>query len=244
LSANKIGARTNLHQLAQGRRLAVRVNWECDPNSIRLLRSSARVESAILHAAALGWVASGSSAPRVARYIPVAAYWQYALVLAHAVRATELGPIAMPSRRQRNSQRDEIWRAELNRLGTWAVHKKLGQAGVGHGGSVHGFVSGAIERKFIEEWLGAREEAEARQQRATLRWARTAGLLAMLGVLIGIANYCWRLKADTRCTRSQLPLGLGRAIRRFSVIGALVRDRSKARFCDARHIVARTAAIA
>jgi hypothetical protein len=101
----------------------------------------------------------------------------------------------MPSRRKRPSQRDEIWRAELNRLGVWAVHKKLDQAGVGHGGSVHGFVSGAIERRFIEEWLAAREEAEARRQRATLRWARIAGLLAMLGILIGIASL-W-LAAET-----------------------------------------------
>jgi len=92
----------------------------------------------------------------------------------------------MPSRRR--SERDEIWRAELNRLGVWAVQKKLDQASVSHGASVHGFVSGAIERRFIEEWLAAREEAEARRQRATLRWARIAGLLAMLGILIGIAS--------------------------------------------------------
>ena len=99
----------------------------------------------------------------------------------------------MPSRR--SSERDKIWRAELNRLGVWAVHKKLDQAGVGHSGSVHGFVSGAIERRFIEEWLAAREEAEARRQRATLRWARIAGLLAVLGILIGIASL-W-LAAET-----------------------------------------------
>src|SRR5262245_40754054 len=46
--SNKIGARTNLHQLAQGRRLAVRVNWECDPNSSQAIAiiSASRVSGA------------------------------------------------------------------------------------------------------------------------------------------------------------------------------------------------------
>jgi hypothetical protein len=73
------------------------------------------------------------------------------------------------------------WRAELERLGAWAVQKRLDQAGAG--ALAYGFLVGPIEREFIDLWLGEKEQAAAGQQAAILRWARIAGWAGMLAVL-------------------------------------------------------------
>lgn len=106
----------------------------------------------------------------------------------------------------RPTKRHEIWRAELDRLGAWAVQKKLDQAGVGHGAAVHGFVCGAIERGFIEEWLANRQNNDAKRQRATLRWARIAGLLTIIGLFVSIGGIL--LSAESRHTLGAIATSL------------------------------------
>jgi hypothetical protein len=85
-----------------------------------------------------------------------------------------------------SKQRATIWRAELERVGVWSVQKKLDQAGPGHGALVRGFVCGDIERGFIEEWLSKKERAASRQLSATLRWARIAGLAAIVALVLTV----------------------------------------------------------
>lgn len=91
-------------------------------------------------------------------------------------------------KRRRESRRlaakHAAWTAELDRLGVWAVQKRLDQAGAGT--LVYGFLVGPIEREFIDLWLGEKERAAARQQAAILRWARIAGWAGMLAVLLSI----------------------------------------------------------
>jgi hypothetical protein len=115
-------------------------------------------------------------------------------------RATELGSKSGSNvpMGYRPTKRHEIWRAELDRLGAWAVQKKLDQAGVGHGALVPGFLCGGIERGFIEEWLADRENNDAKRQRATLRWARIAGLLTIIGLFVSIGGIL--LSAESRHT--------------------------------------------
>jgi len=76
------------------------------------------------------------------------------------------------------------WRAELDRLGVWAVQKRNDQAATGHGALAYGFLEGPIEREFIDLWLGEREQAAARQQAAILKWARIAGWAGIISVLL------------------------------------------------------------
>jgi hypothetical protein len=86
------------------------------------------------------------------------------------------------------NEKDAVWRAELDGLGVWVVQKKLDQAAAGHGALVRGFVCGEIERGFIEKWLSEKERADARQQAATLRWARIAGWASVLAVIVAVAS--------------------------------------------------------
>jgi hypothetical protein len=62
-------------------------------------------------------------------------------------------------KRRRESRRlaakHAAWRAELDRLGAWAVQKRLDPAGAGT--LVYGFLVGPIEREFIELWLSEKE---------------------------------------------------------------------------------------
>jgi hypothetical protein len=53
------------------------------------------------------------------------------------------------------------WRAELDRLGVWAVQKRVDHAGAGT--LVYDFLVGPIEREFIELWLSEKEQTAARQ---------------------------------------------------------------------------------
>jgi hypothetical protein len=99
---------------------------------------------------------------------------------------------------KRPTKKHEIWRGELDRLGTRVVQKKLDQAGVSHGALVHGFVCGGIERGFIEEWLAECESADARRERATLRWARIAGVVAIIGLIVALGSIF--LTAESRHT--------------------------------------------
>ena len=76
------------------------------------------------------------------------------------------------------------WRAELDRLGVWAVQKRVDHAGAGT--LVYGFLVGPIEREFIELWLSEKEQTAARQRAAILGWARIAGWAGVFSVFLTI----------------------------------------------------------
>ena len=65
--------------------------------------------------------------------------------------------------RRRLAAKRAVWSTELDRLGVWAVRKKLDQDAAGHNASVYGFSVGPIEREFVERWLRKKEEAAAPQ---------------------------------------------------------------------------------
>jgi hypothetical protein len=85
---------------------------------------------------------------------------------------------------RRLAAKHAAWRAELDRLGVWAVQKRIDGAAAGHGALVYGFLQGTIERDFIELWLAEKEQEAARQQAAILGWARIAGWAGIIGVLL------------------------------------------------------------
>lgn len=86
------------------------------------------------------------------------------------------------------SEKQTAWKAELNRLGISAVQKKLDQAGVSHAAVVRGFVSGDIERGFIEEWLAETDRAVTKQRAQTLVWAQIAGLASVLALVLTLVS--------------------------------------------------------
>ena len=85
---------------------------------------------------------------------------------------------------RRLAAKHAAWRAELDRLGVWAVQKRLDGAGAGHGALVYGFLEGTIERDFIDRWLGEKEREAARHQAAILGWARIAAWAGIISVFL------------------------------------------------------------
>jgi hypothetical protein len=112
---------------------------------------------------------------------------------------TRLSVVMNWIKRRRESRRlaakHAAWRAELERLGVWAVQKRLDQAGAGT--LVYGFLVGPIEREFVELWLGKKEQAAARQQAAILRSARIAAWASLTAAFFTLASLMLIPQAQT-----------------------------------------------
>ena len=78
-------------------------------------------------------------------------------------------------------------RDELEQQGPQNIRFRLASYGGGRGAAIGGFRCGDITRGEIEDWLTEKYQAEAAQQRSTLRWARIAGWAAILSAIFSAA---------------------------------------------------------
>ena len=79
-------------------------------------------------------------------------------------------------------------RAELEANGPDLVRTKLLQGGADKGASIPGFNSGpfrALTRSDIEDWLVEKHAQDLRTQDSILRWAKIAGVAAIVGIIVG-----------------------------------------------------------
>jgi hypothetical protein len=77
-------------------------------------------------------------------------------------------------------------RAELEASGPATVRLKLTQYGAGRGASISGFKCGDITRGDIEDWLVEKNIEETALQQGTLRWAKIAGLAAIISIIVTV----------------------------------------------------------
>jgi hypothetical protein len=106
-------------------------------------------------------------------------------------------------------------RAELEALGIETVRAKLGQPGPGRGANLYGFKTGveggALMRGDVEDWLAeknaeqTREHAnEVRVLKATLGWAKVAGVASIVGALAAVMAIGVSVWLDRQANRPHL----------------------------------------